>query len=104
MCPCPVAFTDLPRLPGQSLDEFDDFGVFRGSFWAQRWMPEATLTDHGASHAKCSEKGCQNCCPGSHLEAHWGSGGCSGGLGHSLHVTLATAGSIFDDLFGKVEI
>ena len=54
-CPGPVALTDLHQLPGRYLTEFDDFGVPGGSFWAQRWMPEATLKDHGSSHAKCSE-------------------------------------------------
>ena len=54
-CPGPVALTDLHRFPGQLLNEFNDFGVPGGSFWAQRWMPEATLKDHGSSHAKCPE-------------------------------------------------
>ena len=54
-CPGPVALTDLHRFPRQFLNEFDDFGVPGGSFWAQRWMPEATLKYHGSSHAKCLE-------------------------------------------------
>ena len=40
---------------GLFLHEFDDFGVPGGSFWAQGWMPEAILEDHGSSHAKCDE-------------------------------------------------
>ena len=48
-----MALTELQRWPGQFLYEFHDFGVPGGSFRAPGWMPEATLKDHGASHAKC---------------------------------------------------
>ena len=54
-CPGPVALTHLHSLPGQFLNEFDDVWVSGGSFGVQRWMPEATLKDHGSSRAKCSE-------------------------------------------------
>ena len=53
MCPGAVGLTDLHRLPGQFLHECHDFAMPRTSFWAQGWMPEATLKDHGSSHAKC---------------------------------------------------
>ena len=54
-CPGPVALTDLHRLPGQFLHEFDDSGVPGGLFWTRHWMPEATWNEHGSSHAKCLE-------------------------------------------------
>ena len=54
---------------------FTILGVPGGLFWAQGWMPEATLKDHGSSHAKCCEKCCKTCCPGAPLGSHWGSEG-----------------------------
>ena len=73
-CPGPVALTDLHRFPGQFLNEFDDFGVPGGSFWAQRWMPEATLKDHGSSHAKCFKNGAKFLTGGA-FGSIWGSEG-----------------------------
>ena len=52
------------HLPRRFLREFDDFGVPGGSFWAQRWMPQATLKDHGSSHAKCFENVAKNAARG----------------------------------------
>ena len=86
----------------QILIEFDDFGVPRGSFWAPRGMPEATLKYHGSSHAKCLENVTQIADRG-RLWEHIGA--LKGELGRpwaQLHVVLAAAGGVFDDLFGKV--
>ena len=55
MCPGPVALTDLHRLQGQFLNEFDDFRGARRVVLGSPLDAEATLKDHGSSHAKCSE-------------------------------------------------
>ena len=51
----PNGATNLHRLRGQILHDFNDFGMLGGSFLVQVCMPEATLKDHGSSHAKCCE-------------------------------------------------
>ena len=55
----------------QFLSKFDDLGVPRGSFWAQCGMPEATLKDHGSSHATCCENVAKLAAQG-HLWEHLG--------------------------------
>ena len=55
--------------------EFNDFGVSTRSFWAQVWMPEAMLQEHGSSQAKCCEKVAKMAAPGTPLGPHWGSEG-----------------------------
>ena len=55
--------------------DFDDFGVSTRSFWAQVWMPEAMLQEHGSSQAKCYEKVAKMAAPGTPLGPRWGSEG-----------------------------